>query len=134
MTATAIFSRIFMEPGKNKDLQDKAGSVVSADLPKWDSKAEHPTVDFYHWYDGTLALFLQDGPKGPSWKKWNRSVMDALCQNQALRKDGCADGSWSSEVDRWGFAGGRVYATAINVLTLEVYYRALPPVEDEKKQ
>ena len=26
-------------------------------------------------------------------------------------------------VDRWGFAGGRVYATAINVLTLEVYYR-----------
>jgi hypothetical protein len=26
-------------------------------------------------------------------------------------------------VDRWGFEGSRVYATAINALTLEVYYR-----------
>jgi hypothetical protein len=26
-------------------------------------------------------------------------------------------------VDRWSGEGGRVYATAINALTLEVYYR-----------
>ncbi|MBK9976081.1 MAG: hypothetical protein IPP14_15010 [Planctomycetes bacterium] len=31
-------------------------------------------------------------------------------------------GSWDS-VDAWGSAGGRVYSTAINCLTLEVYYR-----------
>ena len=31
-------------------------------------------------------------------------------------------GSWEP-IDRWGGEGGRVYATAINALTLEVYYR-----------
>ena len=35
----------------------------------------------------------------------------------------CEDGSWDPAVDKWGSIGGRVYATAINVLTLEVYYR-----------
>ena len=44
-----------------------------------------------------------------------------LCDNQ--RKGGDEDGSWDPKVDRWGFAGGRVYTTAINVLTLEIYYR-----------
>ena len=43
--------------------------------------------------------------------------------NQHTGKDGCRNGSWDSDVDRWGFEGSRVYATAINALTLEVYYR-----------
>lgn len=47
----------------------------------------------------------------------------ALVPSQKTRKDGCQDGSWSPEVDRWGFAGGRVYVTAVNTMSLEVYYR-----------
>ena len=35
---------------------------------------------------------------------------------------GHADGSWDP-IGEWCVAGGRVYATAINALTLEVYYR-----------
>jgi hypothetical protein len=58
-------------------------------------------------------------------------MKDALLPNQ--RKGACEDGSWDP-VGEWCRGGGRVYATAINVLTLEIYYRykranhaAVPP-------
>ena len=35
---------------------------------------------------------------------------------------GCARGSWPP-TDQWGAHGGRIYSTALAVLTLEVYYR-----------
>ena len=36
-------------------------------------------------------------------------------------------------MDRWAYAGGRVYGTAINVLTLEVYYRYASVFGSEKR-
>jgi hypothetical protein len=38
---------------------------------------------------------------------------------RAQRQGGCGEGSWDP-VDKWGSEGGRVYATAINVLTLSL--------------
>jgi hypothetical protein len=89
------------------------------DLPQWKPNK----IDFYYWYYASLALFQYDGPDGPYWKKWNEPMKNALVPNQRSKKDGCPDGSWDPETERWGFEGGRVYATAINALTLEVYYR-----------
>ena len=40
--------------------------------------------------------------------------------------DGCPRGSWDPD-GRWGHEGGRIYATALAVLTLEVYYRYANP-------
>jgi len=57
------------------------------------------------------------------WRKWNEPMKNALVPNQQAAKGGCRNGSWDPEGDRWGFEGGRVYATALNALTLEVYYR-----------
>ena len=37
-------------------------------------------------------------------------------------RDAGASGSWDP-IGAWGGPGGRVYATAINVLSLEIYYR-----------
>ena len=39
-----------------------------------------------------------------------------------IREDGNFKGSWDP-VGAWGEDGGRVYSTAILVLTLEAYYR-----------
>ena len=39
------------------------------------------------------------------------------------RQDGNFAGSWDPEPDVWGEDGGRVYMTAMGVLTLEAYYR-----------
>ena len=76
----------------------------------------------YYWYYASLALFQYDGPSGNVWKQWNEPMKDALVKNQQTPSSGCKNGSWEP-VGRWCGEGGRVYATAINALTLEVYYR-----------
>lgn len=73
--------------------------------------------DFYLWYNGTLAMY-QAG--GRNWARWNAVVRDILLRLQRI--DGCERGSWDP-TSRWGQYGGRVYSTALAVLTLEVYYR-----------
>jgi hypothetical protein len=124
MSAVGLLCRIFIDKKKGDPFMEKEARLVTTDLPKWDPHGKEPTVDYYYWYYGTLALFQFDGPTGPMWKKWNSCMKDALCKNQKARTDGCKDGSWDTNgVDRWGFFGGRIYGTAINVLTLEVYYR-----------
>jgi hypothetical protein len=110
--------RIFMSKDK-KDPALGGVALLVKDLPEW----KQDVIDFYYWYYSSLALFQYDGPDGPYWKKWNEPMKNAIVPNQKTGKDGCANGSWTSEEDRWGFEGGRVYAVAINALTLEVYYR-----------
>ena len=74
----------------------------------------------YYWYYGTLAMY-QAG--GPAWQRWNAAVRDTLVNLQ--RRDGHKAGSWDPDPTRYGTHGGRVYATALAALTLEVYYRYL---------
>ncbi|HEY3226120.1 MAG TPA: prenyltransferase/squalene oxidase repeat-containing protein [Planctomycetota bacterium] len=118
MTAINVLCRIFMAKNK-KDLALGGVQLLVRDLPEW--KAGF--VDFYYWYYATFALFQYDGPDGPYFKKWSEPMKNAIVPNQKVSKAGCATGSWSSEEDRWGFEGGRVYAVALNALTLETYYR-----------
>ncbi|MBI3272453.1 MAG: hypothetical protein HYZ53_25910 [Planctomycetes bacterium] len=126
LTAVGMLCRIFTmkDPDPKDKLLGRAASALSQDLPIWDKAKK--TNDYYYWYYGSLALFQFDGPDshntGKYWGAWNERMKEALCGHQAGPKDGCAQGSWDAD-DRWGFEGGRVYATAINVLTLEVYYR-----------
>jgi hypothetical protein len=74
--------------------------------------------DFYTWYNCTLAMF-QAG--GEPWKRWNNVVRDLVVSSQR-RDENCARGSWDPQ-GRWSPEGGRIYSTALAVLTLEVYYR-----------
>ena len=61
---------------------------------------------------------------GPQWEAWNQHLQGAILPLQH-RSGGPLDGSW--DPDRiWGGHGGRVYATALAALTLEVYYRYRP--------
>lgn len=116
MTAVATMARIFMDKQKNQKI-DQGIKVIAQDLPKADANS----VDFYYWYYASLAMFQYDGPGGPMWKKWNEPMKNILVKSQNVSADD-KKGSWEP-TDRWGGVGGRVYATAINALTLEVYYR-----------
>ncbi|HVR85974.1 MAG TPA: hypothetical protein VMU54_16760, partial [Planctomycetota bacterium] len=118
MSAVAVLSRIFIQKSQ-KEPALSAVNFLAGDLPAW----KPGQVDFYYWYYASLALFQFDGPKGPFWSKWNEPMKTAILPHQKLAKQGCENGSWDPAEDRWGFEGGRVYAAAINCLTLEVYYR-----------
>jgi len=118
LTAISVMSRIFMDRNKSDVRLMMGCQAIVKDLPVW----RDIDIDFYYWYYASLALFQYDGPTGTFWKQWNERMKDALVKNQCTRSHGCKFGSWEP-VDRWSCEGGRVYATAINALTLEVYYR-----------
>ena len=128
MTAIGVLSRIFMQHDKKDPAVDGVQLLVK-DLPEWKADA----IDFYYWHHASFALFHYDGPDGRFWKKWNEPLKNALVPNQKVPKDGCANGSWNPEEDRWGFEGGRVYAVAINALTLETSYRYASPLKRASK-
>jgi hypothetical protein len=118
LSAVSVMSRIFINKNKREPALT-AVTLLASDLPEW----KQNKVDFYYWYYASLALFQYDGPDGPMWRKWNEPMKNAIVPHQKGRADGCRRGSWEPQEDRWGFEGGRVYAAAINALTLEVYYR-----------
>jgi hypothetical protein len=85
-----------------------------AKKPVWDKTGSQ---DHYYWYYATYALY-QMGP--PYWDNWQKSLTPSVVKTQ--REDGNFKGSWNPS-GAWGEDGGRVYSTAILVLTLEAYYR-----------
>jgi len=115
MTAAAVACRIFMGLSPKNPKVLGGGFLIKQNLPKWDIRGG--TIDMYYWYFGSLAMFQLGGAY---WKAWNPALKNALVPTQ-IRK-GCANGSWDP-VGAWGSVGGRVYSTAMSVLSLEIYYR-----------
>ncbi len=124
MAAIGMLVRAFTDGSRNDAALEQGAKLLVSDLPVCDE--ERLTTDYYYWYHGTNALFHYDGPESGGsqkyWGPWNQAVVSALVKSQRQETDGCLNGSWDPN-DRWGFEGGRVYATALNALTLEVYYR-----------
>ncbi len=60
---------------------------------------------------------------GEPWQRWNPAMRDYLVATQSAQ--GQEAGSWHFP-DRYGDAGGRLYNTAMAIMTLEVYYRHMP--------
>ncbi len=141
MDACAAMVRLFTGHSKSSDktLKSYASRMTKTSPPSWD----HLNIDFYYWYYASLALF-QMGDQ--HWKRWEEALIHpVLLRHQRgfhpldIEKygpevtsvsDGLEAGRWILDehgswdpIDAWGSAGGRVYATAINALTLEVYYR-----------
>jgi hypothetical protein len=79
---------------------------------------QNGNIDYYLWYNCTSPMF-QAG--GASWERWNTVVRPRVVSLQVV-KDGCEHGSWTPFTPH-DLAGGRIYTTALAVLTLEVYYR-----------
>jgi len=81
----------------------------------------------YYWYHANQVMYHT---QGKHWKAWNDKLRDLLVSTQETR--GALAGSWKP-VDQREKPGGRVYATALRVLMLEVYYRHLPLYQQLEK-
>ena len=74
----------------------------------------------YYWYNANQVMYHVQGKE---WQTWNGKLRDLLVSTQV--KDGTMAGSWKPSDSR-ETPGGRLYATALRLLMLEVYYRHLP--------
>jgi len=113
-TTTAVGLLLRMYTGWHHDHPALARGVEH--LAEWG-----PTDDnMYHNYYATQVMHHW---QGPLWETWNQRMRDYLIATQA---------DSSHEAGSWYFAGGygdrggRLYNTAMAVMTLEVYYRHMP--------
>ena len=87
---------------------------------RWKNGRSHP--DYYLWYNCTLAMFQASKAHKDEWSRWNQVIRERLIALQVGQEGGCERGSWAPASSH-DPPGGRIYATALAVLTLEVYYR-----------
>lgn len=73
--------------------------------------------EFYYWYYATQVMHHYGGEP---WREWNPAMRDLLIELQSSA--GHESGSWAPQGGH-DASGGRVYATSLALLTLEVYYR-----------
>ena len=121
-TAMALACRVALSDDTPLAIVHRQAAILLRpdNLPRWKpewsetgrvARAE-PHV-YYYWYHGTMGM---RGVGGGQWKVWNGAVTKALLAGQKK------DGSWPM-VGLYAVDGGRAYATALAVLTLETTYR-----------
>ncbi len=120
LTAMALWLSLSL-PGADRGYLDLPSQArrLGCSLPVWN--AEGTSVDYSSWFAGTRALAAW-GDRD-LWEAWSGRVTGLLVGHQRRFNEGCLAGSWDA-TDKWGVEGGRVYATAINLLTLGTVHRA----------
>lgn len=118
MTAVGLLSKQFLGVKRSDPGMTEGMKFMMANLPgKYDRNS-------YYFYYATQVMHNLPGPE---WDEWNRATRRYIIETQ--EKEGCAAGSWNPElptVDAHRNEGGRLLITAVNTLSLEVYYRYLP--------
>ncbi len=113
-TAVGLLCRMYLGWKKDEPALERGVQKLSASGP---SKGNM----YYNYY--ATQVMRQFG--GDYWKKWNSEMRDYLVNSQA--KNGHMTGSWFFEGGGHGAeAGGRIYATSLATMILEVYYRHMP--------
>ena len=127
MSALGMCTRTFVTHDIEDPFLEQGAKQIIKDLPT--VSKDKLSIDYYYWYYATIALNQFDGPESPKktnkyWGPWNEAMKDAIIslQDATDKRDVCSRGGWLVG-DRWCHYGGPIYATAINTLTLEVYYR-----------
>lgn len=95
------------------------GGENSVDLVELPS--DNPRRDTYYWYYGSEAMFYLGGSE---WQTWSQQLYPRLIETQVA--DGPQAGSWDPRLNQSATAG-RLYITAMNLLSLEIQNRHLSP-------
>ncbi len=118
-TAIGLLCRMYL--GAEKDSAEIRNGVNLLDEWGSDNEGSHDRVTsmYYNYY--ATQVMKQYG--GDMWKTWNTGMRDYLVEQQ--EREGPATGSWMFD-EKYSIAAGRLYATSLACMTLEVYYRFLP--------
>lgn len=117
VTSMALLSRMYLGWGHN-DGDLRAGIALIA-----------KSTATENYYTNYFATQVMKNWGGPEWDRWNARMREDLIARQET--DGPAKGSWASR-DRADYSrsGGRLLTTCLATLTLEVYYRNKPLLEE----
>jgi hypothetical protein len=118
-TTTAIGLLLRMYTGWRRDHPGLQKGV--AYLSQWGPSDDNM---YYNYY----ATQVMHHWEGAEWENWNRKMRDHLIATQATSSHEA--GSWYFSGGQ-GNVGGRLYNTAMAVMTLEVYYRYMPLYREE---
>jgi len=116
MTAEGMFCQQIMGMRPDNPRMEDAVSLIKINLPQ---KGKKP--NYYYWYYACLSMFQH---QGPAWELWNKQMKATLLDLQVRTGDHA--GSWEPKGEWASGKGGRIMATAMSTLSLEVYYRYLP--------
>jgi len=114
MTAESLFCKQMLGIRRDNPSCKEAIQFISERPPR---RSEY---NLYYWYYGTLAMYQYGGNP---WREWNEDLRELLISEQVTHGENA--GSWDPRPP-WGPYGGRLYATTLSTLCLEVYYRFLP--------
>ena len=133
LVAVGLLCHQYLNPKPNEAYIKLASTAINTFHPRWIpfSNRERMSLDnlpatkpganaFYFWYYANMALHQR---RDDAWDKWHPRVRDTLTKCQV--RTGKDEGSWPPK-SRWALRGGRVYSTAMAIITLEVYYRYAP--------
>jgi hypothetical protein len=121
--AVAMNARILATDEQEDPRFASTTALVARDVP---SAADVAKIDFTYWHFAAFALFQYDGPTSPkgngkAWGPWRDGLIESLTKLQD-HSETCARGSWP-QLERSTPIGGPLYATALNTITLQVFYR-----------
>ncbi len=117
LSAVGLLSRMYL--GKQHGW-DPTNPVVKLGANRLSALGPSARDMYYNYY--ATQFMYQVG--GDTWISWNNELRDQLVAKQD--KKGHAAGSWLPTCPHGSRPGGRLYMTAMSILTLEVYYRHLP--------
>jgi|GEM_PF-775225 hypothetical protein len=115
MTAEGLLCLQFLGSSRNDVRMRNGADWLLKELPEQQQKRTS-----YYWYYATQVMYHM---QGEYWETWNNQMRDMLVKTQ--KQSGATGGSWDPR-DNWEQKGGRIMATSLKLLMLEVYYRHLP--------
>lgn len=118
-TAIGLLCRMYMGWAKDAPGLVEGINAITKQGPRMGTGGAD--LDMYYNYYAT-QLMKQYG--GTAWPEWNKAMRDFLIRSQV--KQGPGLGSWDPGRTYSDSKGGRLYATSMSCMTLEVYYRFLP--------
>ena len=117
LTAAGLYSRFLASESAPSDptvIKAHADLVIRTARSLNDPEVP---IDLYAVYYSSYAMYQMGGSY---WRQWSQALRSAVIETQRL--DGPASGSWDPS-GPWGYAGGRVYSTAMMVLSAQMLKR-----------
>jgi hypothetical protein len=122
MTAAGLLSRLYLGWSKEEPDLQVGRKYLMEFMPPESASSLGP---MYFYYYATQVLHHLEGD---DFDAWNLRMREHLLRLQVTSGD--EDGSWNPQGVDQGPKGGRMYATVMALLTLQVYYRHLPMYRD----